>query len=178
MRDYPRPMSESRYAVVRDRAEASRRPGTGTEDPSAATVPETARAVISFTYTLLSGWGLVRDPHIAVWIEDAAGELVRTVSVKDMDGVNSMDAWYGALGSTETTSSSTKPAGSNNVEWDLTDDAGRRVDAGEYHVCIEASRDMGPYELVRQRVRFGRKPATHYLRASGELAAAVVGYTV
>lgn len=134
--------------------------------------------MISFTYTLLSGWGLVHNPHIAVWIEDLSGELVRTVFVKDMDGVNTMDTWYGALGSTETASSSTKPAGSNNVEWDLTDDAGRRVAAGEYFVCIEASRDMGPYELVRQQVRFGRKAATHYLRASGELATAVVVYQV
>ena len=171
-------MSESRYAVVRDRAEATRRAGIASEDASAASVPETAKAAISFTYTLLSGWGLVRNPHIAVWIEDPDGELVRTVFVKDMDGVNTMDTWYETLGRTETTSSSTKPAGSNSVEWDLTDESGRRVAAGEYHVCIEASRDMGPYELVRQQVRFGRKAATHYLKASGELASAVVVYQV
>ena len=134
--------------------------------------------MISFTYTLLSGWGLFRNPHVAVWIENPAGELVRTVFVKDLDGANTMDSWYGALGRTETTSSSTKPAGSNSVEWDLSDDAGGRVAAGEYYVCIEASREMGPYELVRQRVRFGRKAATHYLRASGELASAVVVYQV
>jgi hypothetical protein len=141
-------------------------------------VPESARAVISFTYTLLSGWGLVRNPHIAVWIEDSEGNLVRTVSVKDLDGVNTMDRWYSELGRTETTSSSTRPAGSNSVEWDLTDDSGNRVPAGEYHVCIEASREMGPYELIRQPIRFGRKAATHYLRSSGELASALVGYTV
>ncbi|MGV1010167.1 MAG: DUF2271 domain-containing protein [Dermatophilaceae bacterium] len=170
-------MSESRYAVVRGRAEAASA-SVDSADPSAAPVPATARAVISFSYTLLSGWGLVRNPHVAVWVESPAGELVRTVLVKDMDGVNTMDSWYGALGRTETTSSSTKPAGANSVEWDLTDDSGRRVAAGEYHVCIEASREMGPYELVRQPVRFGHKPATHHLRGSGELATALVEYTV
>ena len=141
-------------------------------------VPESARAVISFTYTLLSGWGLVRNPHIAVWIEDAEGNLVRTVSVKDLDGVNTMDKWYSTIGRTETTSSSTKPAGSNSVEWDLEDDSGRRIPAGEYHVCVEASREMGPYELIRHRLRFGSKAATHHLRSSGELASALVVYTV
>ena len=174
-------MSETRYATVRGRAEKARQPGAaaGTlTGPAGPAVPESARAAISFTYTLLSGWGLVRNPHIAVWIEDGEGELVRTVSVKDLDGPNTMARWYEELGHTETTSSSTKPAGSNNVEWDLTDDSGRRVAVGEYHVCIEASREMGPYELVRQRVRFGPKAATHYLRSSGELATALVVYTV
>ncbi len=171
-------MSESRFATVRERAKTGGRPDAPATDTPEPAVPVSARAVISFTYTLLSGWGLVRDPHIAVWIEDGQGALVRTVFVKDMEGINTMADWYAALGRTETTSSSTKPAGSNSVEWDLTDESGHRVPVGEYHVCIEASREMGPYELIRQRVRFGRKAATHYLKSSGELAAAVVVYTV
>jgi hypothetical protein len=168
----------SRYAATRARAEAGSAPADGPAPPAAQLVPESARAVISFTYTLLSGWGLVRNPHIAVWVEDAGGNLVRTVSIKEVDGVSTMAQWYDLLGRTETTSSSTKPAGSNSVEWDLIDDSGSRIPLGEYHVCIEASREMGPYELIRERIRFGTKAATHHLRASGELAAALVVYTV
>lgn len=169
----------SRYATVREKAGAAGPAApAASEAPAVTLVPESARAVISFTYTLLSGWGLVRNPHIAVWIEDSEGSLVRTVSVKDLDGVNTMDKWYSTIGRTETTSSSTKPAGSNSVEWDLEDDSGRRIPAGEYHVCVEASREMGPYELIRHRLRFGGKAATHHLRSSGELASALVVYTV
>lgn len=169
----------SRYATVRERAEkADPTPSAGSGSAATAPVPESARAVISFTYTLLSGWGLVRNPHFAVWVEDADGNLVRTVLVRDVDGVNTMAQWYDVLGRTETTSSSTRPAGSNSVEWDLTDESGNRVPAGHYHVCIEASRDLGPSELIRERVRFAAKPATYHLRSSGELAAGLVAYTV
>ncbi len=168
---------QSRYAAVRARAEAAgQQPADQAERPPP--VPDTARAVISFTYTVLSGWGLLRNPHIAVWVEDLQGHLVRTVSVTDREGVNTMAQWYEALGTTETTTSSTKPAGSHSVEWDLTSDDGTRVPEGDYYVCIEASRDEGPYELILHRVSFGTKPGMTYLPSSGELAAAAVIYRV
>ena len=145
---------------------------------SGTPLPESARAQISFTYTLLSGWGLVRNPWIAVWIENTAGDLVKVVAAYDLDGVHSMAQWYAVLGTTETTTSSTKPAGTNSTEWDMTDHAGRRVSSGQYFVCLEASRDMGPREFIRGRVFLDETAATFYLPSSGELAAAAVIYTV
>ncbi|MEI2765094.1 MAG: DUF2271 domain-containing protein [Dermatophilaceae bacterium] len=164
----------SRFAEVSDRA--ARRDGV-TPPPSGPALPDGCRLVVSFTYSLLSGWGLIRNPSAAVWIEDAAGEHVRTLLVQGHDGLRTMAQWYAVLGTTETTTSSTKPAGSTSIEWDGTDEAGGRVAQGDYHVCIEASRDNGPRELIRHRLTLGTARGTHHLPSAGELVSAAVFYS-
>jgi hypothetical protein len=138
----------SRYALVT----ADPRPRRGPEGPP---LPEGARAIVAFTHTLLSGWGMLRDPRIVVWLEDADGALVRTLLDRQAAGLRTMAQWYAALGRIDTTTSGTKAAGSTSVTWDGCDEAGRRAAQGDYFVCLEAARTAGPLELIRHRVHFG-----------------------
>ena len=163
---------------ARQRAAATPDPASAAAAATPATpLPDGAYLVVSFTYTLLSGWGLIHNPKVAVWIEDTDGQLVRSLLVQGHLGIRTMAQWYAVLGDTETTTSSTKPAGSTSIQWDGADESGRRVPMGDYYVCIEASRDLGPRELIRHRLSFGTIRGTHHLPSCGELVAAAAFYS-
>ncbi len=166
-----------------------------TSSPSSATgteLPAGAVASISFTFTASStgagggdrrGGGMVRNPYIAVWIEDARGALVRTVALWHLTAaedrwLNSLTRWYQVAGGVETTSSATRPPGAYTVEWDGTDAEGGRVATGRYAVCIEASREHGPYELIRKELDFATRAFTVELEPSNELSAASVAFRI
>ena len=116
-------------------------------------------ATIAFTYSADStsqgggpGRG-VRNPYIAVWIEDASGALVKTVSLWHLQNgqdrwLSELYKWYAATGGVDTNSSATRAAGSYTVAWDLTDTDGASVSNGDYTVWIEAIREHGPYSLT------------------------------
>jgi hypothetical protein len=48
--------------------------------------------------------------------------------------------------------SATRPAGKYAVQWDGKDNAGKPVASGTYTVCIEASREHGTYQIIRQEM--------------------------
>jgi hypothetical protein len=107
---------------------------------------------IGFTYSADSsgggggpGGGMVRNPYIAVWVEDSSGALVKTVSLWHLQNgrdrwLSELSQWYQAAGGVETNSSATRAAGSYTVVWDLTDLNGAAVKDGTYTVCIEIGR--------------------------------------
>ena len=43
------------------------------------------------------------------------------------------------------------------------------VALGDYFVCIEAAREKGPYQIVREQVTVGAAPFAKPLAAKGEL---------
>lgn len=160
-----------------------------------ASVPSGAAATIAFTYTAAAststsqggrgggGGGAVRNPYIAVWVEDAAGALVRTVSLWHLQGDNDrwlaeLRRWYQVAGGDDTGSSATRVAGSYTVRWDGTGLTGAKVPAGGYVVCLEASREHGPYSLIRHEVTLSAQALTDTLPANGELSAATFAWTV
>ena len=160
-----------------------------------APVPSGAAATIAFTYTAAAststsqggrgggGGGAVRNPYIAVWVEDAAGALVRTVSLWHLQGGNDrwlseLRRWYQVAGGDDTGSSATRVAGSYTVRWDGTGLTGAKVPAGGYVICLEASREHGPYSLIRQEVTLSAQAVTATLPANGELSAATLAWTV
>ena len=135
--------------------------------------------------------GPVRNPFIAVWIEDASGHLLKTVSLwylnRESKYLQDLTRWYTATSTSstagskaviDTVSGPTRAAGAYSVAWDGTDASGARVAQGQYFVCIEAAREHGPYELVRQAVTFGTKAFKTDLTANGELATAAVDFAV
>jgi len=167
---------EARFERVR-RQSAERDPADPPWAAGGQLLPDGARMVVAFTHTLLSGWGMLRDPRVSVWVEDADGVHVRTLLDRQADGLRTMAQWYAALGRIDTTTSGTKSAGSTRVDWDGTDERGRRVSVGDYHVCVEASRERGPRELVRGRVALGTERVVVHLADSGEIVEAAVYYS-
>ena len=147
------------------------------------TFPSGGKLVVDFTYTAAaSGGPRVNNPYIAVWIEDADGALVRTVSLwfkrAEAKYLQELKRWYavdqgGATdNAVDTVSGATRVAGTASVMWDGTDGDGSPVAQGTYFVCIEAAREHGPYELVRGPIDIASTATTVQLTANGELTAA------
>lgn len=148
----------------------------------AATYPAGAEMLVRFTYTASSG-GQVRNPYIAVWVEDDGGELVAPIALwflqsqKGTRWLSELRRWYSVDGSTETVqtvSSATRTPGDYALTWDGTDLDGNLVDQGEYSICIEAAREHGPYSLIRESFTIGDQPFTRDLADNQELTNASV----
>ncbi len=151
----------------------------------AGAVPDSAALQIGFTFAAAGGGGRgpARNPYIAVWIETPAEELVTTIALwhrqREERWLGELKRWYAvADGQGESVSSATRVPGEYTLEWDCTDASGTRVAAGEYVVCIEAAREHGPYELIRESVTLGATAADQTFEPVGELTAASVTYTV
>ena len=127
----------------------------------------------------------MRNPYVAVWVENSAGELVKTVALWHEDR-GGQDRWlsemhaFSALNAADaqTVSSATRQPGAFTVQWDGSTLQGDRAPAGTYRLFIEAAREHGPYELVQQDIALGTKAVSFALTPSGELTAANAEYTV
>jgi hypothetical protein len=120
---------------------------------------------MSVTVDLAQFQGRAERPFVAIWIEDKDKFPVRTLTVlyRDREAryLAELRAWYRAdrlramaegtevLGSV---SSATRAPGKYSFKWDLKDEAGKPVKPGSYTVCIEAAREHGTYQLMRQPI--------------------------
>lgn len=142
---------------------------------------------VSFTYRASSTGGQVRNPYVAVWIEDADGDLVDTIAVwflqsqKGLRWISELKRWYavdGSNSSLSTVSSATRSPGDYSVVWDVTDTDDSQVAAGDYYVCIEAAREHGPYSLIREVIPLGDQSFAQDLTDDKELSNAAVQLTI
>lgn len=147
---------------------------------SGTELPASAQATVSWTFT--SSGGRSRNPYMAVWIEDADGNFVKTLALYHRahgdNWLKTLSAWYAASGGTDTTTSGTVPAGSFTAVWDGSTAAGARAAQGSYYVCVESVVEHGSESLVRQQVEFATSAAQTTLTPAGDIAAAAVAYTV
>ncbi|GGR07512.1 DUF2271 domain-containing protein [Deinococcus ruber] len=133
---------------------------------------------VTFT-TSPSGFGRIQRPYVAVWIENASGTPIRTLSLWMLSpprGTRYLDElrrWYSGATTdpalVPTTTSPTPNPGSYTVVWDGKDDKGSVVDQGEYYVCVESAREHGPYSLVREKVTLGTALFKKTLGSNAEL---------
>jgi len=142
-------------------------------------VPATTQMTVDFTYTAESADGRVRNPYIAVWVEDKQGNLVQTVSVwflqseKGKRYLEHLRGWYTlALDSSAevSTSGATRPAGTYSVAWDGKGLDGQPVPQGEYVLLIESAREHGPYSISSVPLTLGTSGSTVTLPDDGELS--------
>lgn len=133
-----------------------------------------------------------RRPYVAVWIEDKDKFPVKTLSLFLMQN-NPGPRWYRDLRRwytddqvrkvvddndlIETVSKPTRNPGKYKVKWDGRDDSGNLVKPGKYTLLIEAAREHGTYQLIRQPFEFG-KPLKKTLQGNVEIASATVDYQV
>ena len=167
---------------------------TGAAASSGGTpLPSSAKLEVAFAYAVADGgFGQVRNPFIAVWIESAAGDLVRNVSLwyeagKGERWLNELPSWYAAdqayYDAHQTldyasVSGATRAAGSYTVVWDGADESGGRATAGDYVVFVESAREHGTHSVTSAPITLGSKQATADLPDQGDLSGARVTYTV
>jgi thiamine biosynthesis lipoprotein len=130
-------------------------------------------------------------PYVAVWVEDAAGREVRTLSTwVNTNGrgpryIRELRRWSRAASDERqaggpdlvaTVSSATRLPGRYTVTWDGKDESGRLVDQGTYRVIIEAAREHGTYGIMQEEMTFGTKPAAVDLTGNTEIKGARLDY--
>ena len=126
-------------------------------------------------------------PYVAVWVEDADGKEVRTLSAwLNTNGrgpryIRELRRWSraendqrqsGGPDLVATVSSATRLPGRYTVTWDGRDEKGRPVDQGTYRVVIEAAREHGTYGVMQEEMTFGTKPAAVDLQGNTEIRGA------
>ena len=156
---------------------------------SGATFPAGGELVVNFSYTSAESGGRVHNPYIAVWVEDADGEMINTISLwlkadktkylRELTRFyESESAYVDAGGDLDAVTSATRQAGAYSVVWDGTGLDGELVALGSYFICIEAAREKGPYELIREPFTLGAEAFSQVLADNGELGAASIELTV
>lgn len=141
--------------------------------------------VVAFTYAP-SGGGRVHNPYVAVWVETPDGAPVRTLTLQYQPGkgrrwLADLKRWYeadqrrlgglfGGVDISEERSSPTKLPGTQKLLWDGNDDSGTAVAPGAYVLFVEAAREKGPYQLVREEISTA-KPFSKHPADNGELQA-------
>ena len=166
--------------------------GSSTTDAASGSVlPTRAELEVAFTYAA-EGGGEVRNPFVAVWVQDQSGDLVRNVALwynppKGERWINNLSSWFSAdqayadAGGTldyESVSGATRPAGTYRVVWDGRTEDGGRAAPGTYTVFVEAAREHGPHSITSTTVELGADAASATLPADGELADLTATYTV
>lgn len=130
-----------------------------------------------------------RRPYVAVWVEDKDGLSVKTLvlwlQARGARWHPDLRRWYRddqarrLLDDTnliETVSRPTRAPGKYNVVWDGKDDAGQAVKPGTYTILIEAAREHGTYQLIRQEVTLGDMPMDKTLTGNVEIKSARLIY--
>lgn len=142
--------------------------------------------VVSFELANINAGGY-RRPYVAVWIEDANRFPVRTLALwyQKPRWLPDLKAWSRgdrlrsmAEGTdlTRTVSSATRSAGKYTLKWDGKDNQCKLVKPGKYTVFIEAAREHGTYQLMRQEMDFSGAPKQFNLAGNVEIASASLDY--
>jgi thiamine biosynthesis lipoprotein len=126
-------------------------------------------------------------PFVAVWIEDEQRSAVRTIALwyGKFRYLNELHIWYHdeslqpenvVWHIMNSISSATRLPGKYKLRWDGKDEGGKFVKAGKYIVLIEASREHGTYQLIRQEMDFNGSPQQIDLPGNLEIASAALDY--
>ena len=131
--------------------------------------------------------GFAKRPYVAVWVEDKDKFPVRTMALwYDRDRwLPELRAWYHddrlravAEGTqiTSSVASATRGAGKYSVKWDGKDNAGKPVKPGKYTIFVEASREHGPYQILKGEIDTTAGAKTITLTGNTDIASANAEY--
>jgi hypothetical protein len=142
---------------------------------------------LGITLELAQLGGFARRPYVAVWIEDKDKFPVRTLALwyQKERWLPDLRGWYRddrmramAEGNEIAASiaSATRAPGKYTLKWDGKDNAGKPVKPGKYTVNIEAAREHGTYQIMRQEMELDGKPKQFQLSGNQEISSAAIDY--
>jgi hypothetical protein len=130
-------------------------------------------------------------PYLAVSVEDKNGSRVRTLTLwvtatkHGSQWIPDLRRWYRSDQSRRlvadvdrlaTIARPTREPGKYDIIWDGKDDQGKPVGRGEYTLFIEAAREHGTYQSIRQAIRLDDRPFATDLKGNIEIKAASIEY--
>lgn len=132
-----------------------------------------------------------RRPYVAAWLTDKDGFPVRTILlwvqqdakgrrwVPDLRKWNADDRIRGIVDDNDlvdAVSGPTRSAGIHKVGWDGLDDNAEPLPPGTYTLHIEAAREHGTYQIIREKLELGEKTFELDLKGNEEIKSVHVKY--
>ena len=138
------------------------------------------------------GGSRYRRPYVAIWVEDKDGFPVRNVLLWVSQGgagpfqwTPDLKRWFAADKLRRKTDKRemvfvigrpTRPPGSYKTLWDGKDDFGKPLPPGDYTIFIDAAREHGTYQNMKQAITIADKPFTAELKGGVEIKGATVEF--
>lgn len=125
--------------------------------------------------------GRSHRPFVAVWIEDESGKPVRQLALwyNKPRWLHDLGDWYTLRVPADlaaSVTSATRSSGEYSLVWDGKDDTGQWVKQGKYTVLIEAAREHGTHQLMRQTLDFNGKIRQQPINGNVEVESATLDY--
>ncbi|MFD2937525.1 DUF2271 domain-containing protein [Spirosoma flavum] len=125
--------------------------------------------------------GRSHRPFMAAWVEDETGKPVRQLALwyNKPRWLHELREWYNLridTGNAASVTSATRSPGEYTLVWDGKDESGQFVKQGKYTVLIEAAREHGSYQLMRQTMDFNGKVKQQPFNGNVEITAAALDY--
>ncbi|GAB3014920.1 DUF2271 domain-containing protein [Spirosoma pulveris] len=128
--------------------------------------------------------GRSHRPFVAIWVEDEKGNPVRNLALwyNKPRWLPELRDWYAQRrnpdfeAASASVTSATRSPGAYTLSWDGKDNAGQFVKQGNYTVFIEAAREHGTYQLIKQQMDFNGKPKQLSLPGNVEITTAALDY--
>lgn len=128
-----------------------------------------------------------RRPYVAVWVEDKDRFPVRTLALwtEKPRWLPDLKAWYRSdrlralaegVDLTASITSATRPPGKYSLKWDGKDQTGKAVKPGRYTVAIEAAREHGTYQILRQEIDLSGASQQFTLPGNPEIESATLDF--
>lgn len=174
--------SSARSSSSSASSSSSSTPSTATSSGSGsggATTP--TPAVVTFTYKASDSGGRVKNPFVAVWLEDDSGELAALLGVVYLERegkyLRELTSYAKAAADVTTrqldaVTGATRSAGEYRFQWDGSGLDGTPL-TGAHTLWIEASREHGPHSVTSGVVELGSAGPTT-IPANGELSKATI----
>jgi len=158
------------------------------EVPDDILTPElkTGQGKLTIELELAKFEGRFRRPFVAIWVENKKKESVRTLELwyNKTRWLPDLKRWYthnqSILQDSATRvsiSSATRTSGKYTISWNGLDDKGNPVPSGKYTVYIEAAREHGTYQLIKQEIEWNGKPKHFDLEGGVEITSASLDIT-
>lgn len=120
--------------------------------------------------------GQYHRPYVAVWVEDSSEKSVRLIEIwrEKPDWIKDLRRFWRKTGRSDqplvdARTGATKGPGTYQLRWDGKDDQGAAVANGEYQLVIEAAREHGGRQLVKQKFNWDGSAIAVNVAAGNEI---------
>jgi thiamine biosynthesis lipoprotein ApbE len=154
----------------------------GKDDPKGGAWPAGFQVAMTVTLPAMADAKKYRKPYVAIWIENAEGKAVRTITVwgNNPRYTKDLSTWWKFAKDDDdlvkAVTRATRSPGKYTVVWDGKDDQGAALPRGTYTVLVEVHREHGKHVRQSGKIECGGEPATATLEANSETEATVIDY--
>lgn len=126
---------------------------------------------------------MYKRPYVAIWVEDAAAKVVRTVTVwgNAPKHIPELSTWWAFAGKdnalVQAVTKATRDGGTYKIVWDGLDDKGKPCPQGVYVVHVEVNREFGQhFKNMQAAIPCKTKPAGATLPGNMEVDGIKISY--